>query len=195
MNNFDTIKNLWQTQSSEILPKAEEFTKIVENFNQKKRKNTIILIISTLLLLIIMIGIVCYFNHQFLITKIGEFLLFIGVNLILFQKFTILKKINAEAELNNVEFINLLKEKQVKDFKKGRNFQLLALIIIGIGYSLFMYESVYQSPLLLFLNYLFFITYLLFMWFYFRPYINKKQQEKIKKLIQSTEKINKQIYN
>lgn len=195
MNNFDTIKNLWQTQSSEILPKAEEFTKIVENFNQKKRKNTIILIISTLLLLIIMIGIVCYFNHQFLITKIGEFLLFIGVTLILFQKFTILKKINAEAELNNVEFINLLKEKQVKDFKKGRNFQLLALIIIGIGYSLFMYESVYQSPLLLFLNYLFFITYLLFMWFYFRPYINKKQQEKIKKLIQSTEKINKQIYN
>ena len=65
-----------------------------------------------------------------------------------------------------------MEELKISSEKKSKlnNLQLITILLIGIGYGLFIYQDIFQNKNLMILSYLGIFVFLTFMYFIFRPF-------------------------
>lgn len=192
-NNID-FKDLWKKQSVSP-PNIEELLSKVKHFKKtsmKKLIKTNIMLIATSAF----IGFIWYkFQPEFISTKIGIVLIIFAMALYLFvyNKLITFYK-NIEGNLSNSDYLqNLISIKTKQQFLQS-NVLSLYFILLGSGLSLYMYE--YASRMTIFwaiITYTVTLGWVSYTWFYSRPKVIKKEQDKVNSLIAKFEAVNNQL--
>jgi hypothetical protein len=189
------FKELWQAQNTTSNTDSKE---IVLKAKHLQRKTRIKLLLSNLLLfatMLFIIGIVLYFKPQMITTKIGTILVLIAI---IMQIATATKLITlikeSDTQTSNVEYLNQLLIIKVKQAVLQSSIMALYFILLGLGLALYMFEYVLRITLLGgMLTYGITGLWIAFNWFYLRPKIIKKQQQKLNDSIAALENMNNQF--
>lgn len=189
------FKELWQAQNTTSNTDSKE---IVLKAKHLQRKTRIKLLLSNLLLfatMLFIIGIVLYFKPQMITTKIGTILVLIAI---IMQIATATKLITlikeSDTQTSNVEYLNQLLIIKVKQAVLQSSIMALYFILLGLGLALYMFEYVLRMTLLGgLLTYGITGLWIAFNWFYLRPKIIKKQQQKLNDSIAALENMNNQF--
>lgn len=189
------FKELWQAQNTTSNTDSKEIVLKAKHFQRKTR---IKLLLSNLLLfatMLFIIGIVLYFKPQMITTKIGTILVLIAI---IMQIATATKLITlikeSDTQTSNVEYLNQLLIIKVKQAVLQSFIMALYFILLGLGLALYMFEYVLRMTLLGgLLTYGITGLWIAFNWFYLRPKIIKKQQQKLNDSIAALENMNNQF--
>jgi hypothetical protein len=191
------FKDLWQSQNTDadLNPKA-----IIAKAKQLQKKTRLKLLLSNGLLfatMLFIIGIVVYYQPQMITTKIGTILVVIAILMAITASSSLISLSNkSDDQTNNAEYLQ-----QLLLFKKKQAFfqttiMKLYFILLGLGIALYMIEyTLRMSRLGAIAAYGITALWMAVNWFYFRPKIIKKQQQKLNEVIANLENINKQFLN
>ena len=195
MDNFNNIKDIWQSQSNAPVPTLGKIVEIAKKSRRQMiRKNVLaVIMMSATLAFIIFIGL--HYEFQFITTKIGILLTIIsviGALVVNSQLLTIMPN-NANNTTNNVAYMQQL----ILYRNKQRFFQTTGIsiyfILLSAGIFLYMYEFAVRSLSFGIISYSITLAWIAFNWFYIRPKTIKKQEKKINELISQIEAVSKQL--
>lgn len=189
------FKDLWQSQNTNVDLNPND---IISKAVQLQKKTRIKLLLTNGLLFITMlfiIGIVMYFKPQMITTKIGVLLVIIAI----VMQIVVSSKLTSVFDKNNTQTSNAEYLQQLLLFKKKQAFLQSTImtayfILLGLGIVLYMIEyTMRMSVLGAALAYGITGLWMALNWFYFKPKIIKKQQQKLNEIIADLEKINDQF--
>jgi hypothetical protein len=189
------FKNLWQCQNTNANLNSKDIILKAIRLQKKTRIKTQLTNGLLLVTMLFIIGIVLYFQPKMITTKIGTILVVIAL---IMQIITSTKLISA-SDKNNDQNSNAEYLQQLLVFKKKQAFLQSTImtayfILLGLGIVLYMIEyTIRMSILGAALAYGITSLWIAVNWFYFRPKIIKKQQQKLNKIIADLEKINDQF--
>lgn len=189
------FKNLWQSQNTNANLNSKDIILKAIQLQKKTRIKTLLTNGLLLVTMLFIIGIVVYFQPKMITTKIGTILVVIAL---IMQIITSTKLISA-SDKNNDQNSNAEYLQQLLVFKKKQAFLQSTImtayfILLGLGIVLYMIEyTIRMSILGAALAYGITSLWIAVNWFYFRPKIIKKQQQKLNKIIADLEKINDQF--
>lgn len=192
-NTID-FKSIWKEQKTPNRSMKELKGKI-QNFNRKNHYKIVLVNILFFLTFSVIFYIWYYFNPILLTTKIGIVLCFIAMlfSIYFYNKiFTLFKKLN-EFESNKDYLKDLITLKQKQKYIQTRILSVY-FILLSLGIGLYMYEyTLKMSVFWKIFSYTIIICWVFFNWFYLRPKIAKKEQQKIKKIIVEYKRINTEL--
>lgn len=192
-SNID-LKNIWQQQKVE----RPDIEKTIGELKKYTRDSLMKLIITNILLIVtggIVIFIWYYFQPQLISTKIGITLVILAMLMFLFyynRLSVTLKKLDTTQSSNDyLQNLNTLVIRQ-----KFIQTKIISLyfIMLSAGICLYMYEYTLKFTVIwTCLSYVITLAWIAVNWFYLRPRIIKKQQQKLNALINQFEKLNQQF--
>lgn len=192
-NNID-FKSIWKEQKT-ANPSMQELKGKIQNFNRKNYYKIVLVNILFFLTSIVIFYIWYYFNPKLLTTKIGIVLCFIAMLFFIYfynKIFILFKKLN-EFESNKDYLKDLITLKQKQKYIQTRILSIY-FILLSLGIGLYMYEyTLKMSVFWKIFSYTIIICWVFFNWFYLRPKIAKKEQQKIKKIIVEYKRINTEL--
>jgi len=193
MSNDTNLKELWSKQTAEP-PQIEE---LLSNFGKIKKKDLTTLI-AVNFLMAATIGFIVfiwfYFEPKLITTKIGMVLTILGIAVYLFfynQLIPYLRKID-ENQSNSGFLKAVIKLKEEQKFLQTKMLQIY-FITLTVGLCLYLYEyvSLIPFPWSIF-AYTVTLIWIGFNWFYLRPRVVAKQQNKLDGIIKKFEYIKRQ---
>ena len=195
MNNIIDFKELRSKQETTVLPEAKDLVNKADRF--KKEKLIELYVLNLLFILIAAFSIIIWISYQpeMLTTKIGIIMVIVSMLPLVVstnKTFHLLKQ--DDVQMNSSQFL-----KQLIALKEKQQFLQTTMltsffILFSIGMALFTIEFAIGRPLdWSILRDGFPLFWVVFVWFYFRPKIIKKQQRKIDELISRFENLNKQF--
>lgn len=189
------FKDLWQAQNTTSNAGSIE---IVLKAKHLQKKTRIKLLLSNLLLfatLLFIIGIVLYFKPQMITTKIGAILVNIAIIMQIATSTKLITLIKeSDTQTSNAEYLNQLLIIKKKQAVLQSSIMAVYFILLGLGIALYMLEYVLRMTLLGgLLTYGITGLWIAFNWFYLRPKIIKKQQQKLNDSIAALENMNNQF--
>ena len=188
--NFD---DLWAKQTVSPPQMEELFSKL----SKLRRKNLIKLIFVNILMvatIAFIIFIWLYYEPGLITTKIGIVLTISGIIIYLFVYNLLLPHVlKIDENLSNSEFLKAIV--QLKERQKFLHTTMLQIyfITLTLGISLYLYEYVSQLtfPWTIF-AYAATLVWIGFNWFYLRPKVIRKEQDKLNGIIKKFENISRQ---
>ena len=144
--------------------------------------------------MVCIIVLVLYITRQLLNTKIGVILCIAAIVMQITASGKIVLLNNSNPQNSNTEYLEqllLFKKKQV--FLQSTIMNIY-FILLSLGILLYMIEYTIRMNILAgLLTYIITSLWMLFNWFYLRPKIIKKQQQKLNEIIADLENINEQF--
>lgn len=189
MDDFEHIKQLWDSKNNLGIPNVEEIQTIIKNYQTKKKRNTLLLITLFILCGIAFVLVIVFHNPLLWTTTFGEVLIAIGFILGMILKLNTLKNITKNELKSNKDFLEDLIKLSVQRKSKVNWLQLISVLLLAIGYGFFIYEEIKENQSELILSYLGIILYALGMYFIFRPFVKSKSKKKIQKMIKEIERL------
>ena len=188
--NFD---DLWAKQTVSPPQMEELFSKL----SKLRRKNLTKLIFVNILMvatIAFIIFIWLYYEPGLITTKIGIVLTISGIIIYLFVYNLLLPHLlKIDENLSNSEFLKAIV--QLKERQKFLHTTMLQIyfITLTLGISLYLYEYVSQLtfPWTIF-AYAATLVWIGFNWFYLRPKVIRKEQDKLNGIIKKFENISRQ---
>lgn len=189
------FKALWQKQKTPDQLNSKEIVAIAKKSQKKTR---IKLLLGNLLLFVTMLfitGIVLYFKPKMITTKLGTILVIVAIIMQIVASTNLISLIKeSDSQTNNAVYLKqllLIKKKQALLQSK---IMALYFILLGLGLLLYMIEyTLRMSVTEAVLTYGITSLWIAINWFYFRPRIIKKQQQKLDDAITALESMNKQF--
>lgn len=189
------FKALWQKQKTPDQLNSKEIVAIAKKSQKKTR---IKLLLGNLLLFVTMLfitGIVLYFKPKMITTKLGTILVIVAIIMQIVASTNLISLIKeSDSQTNNAVYLKqllLIKKKQALLQSK---IMALYFILLGLGLLLYMIEyTLRMSVTGAVLTYGITSLWIAINWFYFRPRIIKKQQQKLDDTIAALESMNKQF--
>ena len=184
MDNFEALKQIWLSEKGKDLPGFAELRKAISAEKNQSRKRIRLSILATVVLLIFMCLAAAFSEAKFLSTLIGEALMFTSIFILLTSRINSLRRSFRNENCSNREFIEKLKT-DIERLKNDWNgVQKICFVFLGFGYLLFLYESVYQNRKAMIIGYTLTIIVLSAMWFFLRPFANRRKLEKKEYLLE-----------
>ncbi len=193
MKNFEDLKQIWLSEKGKDLPSFEELQKAISAEKNRVRKRIGFSILAVVVLLILMCVIVIFSEAKFLSTQIGEFFMFSAIFILLTSRINSLRRSFRSENSSNREFIAKLKTDILRLKNDWNTVQKTGFILVGIGYLLFLYESVYQNRQTMIIGYTLITIVLSAMWIFLRPFANRRKLENKERLLEKIEKLSKEI--
>lgn len=190
MDNFDEIKNIWQTHRTERLPSISNINNAIKGYQATKKKNIIYLIFLAIICLFAMIWVVVDYQSNLWTTRIGEALFILMSIYLFYSKLMSLKRSKQEELLSAKNYLDDLKEKTKKE--AINESQPILFIILSFAFFFYVYEMLAANKTQLIAGYCILFFFLVFMWFVYRPIKIKRQQTKIKDLLNKIDSIKNQ---
>lgn len=188
------FKDIWQSQRINADSNAEA---IVTKAKQLQKKTRVKIILGNLLLFVTMlfiIGIVIYFKPQMVTSKIGILLVLAAIimQITASSKLVVWNKSNGQkSNLDYLQQLVLFKKKQA--FLQSTIMNIY-FVLLGLGIVLYMIEyTIRMSALAAILTYGLTLAWIALNWFYIRPKMINKQQQKLNDVISNLESINEQF--
>ena len=189
------FKDLWQAQNTTSNTGSKE---IVLKAKHLQKKTRIKLLLSNLLLfatMLFIIGIVLYFKPQMITTKIGAILVIIAIIMQIATSTKLITLIKeSDTQTSNAAYLNQLLIIKKKQAVLQSSIMAIYSILLGLGIALYMLEYVLRMTLLGgLLTYGITGLWIAFNWFYLRPKIIIKQQQKLNDSIAALESVKNQF--
>jgi hypothetical protein len=194
MDNNINFKQIWQSQTAAPIPSQELLLKVTDFKKSASKK-----IITTLLLFIATLAAfaLLWWSNEFemLTTPIGIGLMILAMAMYGYnirQQYPLLQSIDSAA--SNAEYL-----KNLIAFKKKQQFLQTTMlsgyfVLLSLGLGLYLIEPCsYMTVNWKIIAYLSTFIWILFNWFYLRPWQIKKQNAKINEIISTFETINNQL--
>jgi hypothetical protein len=195
MSDFNDIQALWQTAEVNNLPSTEEIMKIIKKYRLKQVIKKLALIVFNFILLGVMIKVILEYNSTFLSTTIGEALLILSILFLIGTNAMALKRVAAQKDSSNEEFIKFLKVEQQHLMAFYKRTQQIGLAIASSGLGLYIFEEIRHDTTWLIIGYSLFLVYALACWFILRPLFFRKKTKRLNLFITKLEKISSQFSN
>lgn len=193
MNNKDNLKELWLKQTTEPPQMEDIFVKLTK---MKRKKITVLIAVN--ILMAITIGVIIfiwlYFDPKFITTKIGIIITVLGIILYLFAYNQILPNLmKIRDDKNTNDFLeSLLKIKKLQKYLQTKMLGIY-FMTLSVGICLYLFEYVSMMTLTWsIIVYSLTLVWIGFNWFYLRPKIIQKENNKLYNVIENLEKINSQ---
>lgn len=193
MNNKDNLKELWLKQTTEPPQMEDIFVKLTK---MKRKKITVLIAVN--ILMAITIGVIIfiwlYFDPKFITTKIGIIITVLGIILYLFAYNQILPNLmKIRDDKNTNDFLeSLLKIKKLQKYLQTKMLGIY-FMTLSVGICLYLFEYVSMMTLTWsIIVYSLTLVWIGFNWFYLRPKIIQKENNKLDNVIENLEKINSQ---
>ncbi len=192
MDNFDNIKNIWQSERADSLPNVDIINMNIKKYKSKKRRTIFLLISMLIICFIIMINV--WFSNKSTLwtTRLGEILVFMTIAFTIYINLKLLQKSKAEELLNNEAFLSKLKKEQVESETETKQ-RRIAFAILSLAYVFYIYEKSAGSIQTLITGYGLLVAVIIVIWFIYRPIALKKEQQKIARMIHKIDSLKKQI--
>ncbi|RTY95147.1 hypothetical protein [Flavobacterium sp. GT3R68] len=188
------FRDLWQSQKINADSNAEA---IVTKAKQLQKKTRLQIILGNLLLFVTMlfiIGIAIYFKPQMITSKIGIILVLAAIIMQITASSKLIVWNKSNAQKSNLDYLQ-----QLVLFKKKQAFlqstiMNIYFVLLGLGIVLYMIEyTIRMSTFAAIMTYGVTLAWIALNWFYLRPKIINKQQQKLNEVISNLESINEQF--
>lgn len=189
------FKDLWQAQDTTANTDSNEIVFKAKNLQKKTRVK---LVLSNLLLFVTMlfiIGIILYFKPQMITTKIGAVLVIIAIIVQIATSTKLITLIKeSDTQTSSTEYLKQLLLIKKKQAVLQSTIMSIYFILLGLGIALYMFEYAMRMTLLGgLLTYGITGLWIAFNWFYLRPKIIIKQQQKLNDSITDLESVKEQF--
>lgn len=196
MQNFDELKNLWQTTKND-LPSAKEILAQIETVRKKMiRKNILgITLLSLTFVFIIWIGI--HYDFEIITTKIGILITLISIliGIVFNTKLANMLLKQGDPTLDNNHYLQQLIEFRNEQRKFQTKGISLYFILLTTGLMLYMYEFASRDLTFGIIAYGITLAWIAFNWFYIRKKTIAKHEKEINQQIENIEKLITNIEN
>lgn len=189
MDDFEDIKQLWNSKNTLDLPNLKQMQSVIKKYQARKKQN-ISFVISLIILCGITFTLVFIFHKPlYWTTPFGEILIALGFILVLIIKLNTLKKITKNELKSNKVFLEDLIKGSIHKKSKANWYLIISVLLLAIGCGFFIYEVIRDNQTELILSYLGLAIYTLVMYFIFRPFKKRRSKNKTKKMLEAIEKL------
>ena len=193
MDNLDDLKAIWHTAKTDSLPGPGEMLRVIRKFRNQKLRSKWLSITASLLLSALITAVLTVIHFRLISTYIGGALMVFSGLLLAATNIRSLKRFYQLEDCSNIEFLAFIEQTRKNQIYYYNRTMIWIIIICSIGWVLYLYEIIYQHPLVCIAVYLAIIIYMAVMWFIVRPRSFKKDAEKLNLMQQRLEKILKQL--
>ena len=193
MDNFESLKQIWLSEKGKNLPNFEELQKAISVEKNHSRKRIRFSILATAVLLISICLVAFFSEAKLLSTLVGELLMFSSIFILLTSRINSLRRSFRNENCSNREFIAKLKIDVERLRGDWNAVQKIGFVLVGTGYLLFLYESVYQNKQVMIIGYALTTIVLSAMWLFLRPLANRRKLEKKERLLEKIENLSNEI--
>ena len=188
------LKEIWQKHESQT-PDMKMIIRRAEKYKSKNRLNLILFNMIAVFTVIWILFVWYYYQPAYLTTKIGIILMSVAIAWFVSvynQLIPLIFKVSLEMDCR--QYLNQLQKiEEKKQFIQSGAIGIY-FILLGLALSLYSVEYVLKMPTLTRTIYCFAMaSWIAFSWFYLRPEIIRKQNTKMKELIDEFKKIEGQI--
>jgi len=195
MSDFNDIQTIWQSARTSDLPSTEEIMKIIKRYRIKHVLKKLAMIVLSFILFAVTIMVIIEYHSSFVSTRIGEALLIVAILFLIATNTVKLKRVVAQKDRSNEDFINFLKLEQQHLVAFYKRTQQIGLAIASSGLGLYIFEEASKDTLWLIIGYSLFFVYVLVSWFVIRPLVFRKKTKQLNLFIIKLEKISGQFSN
>jgi tryptophan-rich sensory protein len=190
------FQDIWNKKSAEI-PNIKEIKSTADKYKKKQLQSTLWHIFSLSFTACMIIFIWNIIDFKMVTTTLGIILILIALALYIYlfsQNVNVIRKINPS--ISNQEYLASLKKLQRQQLYMQTNGIGIYYILLTAGFAFYFYEfALRMSTLGGVLAYGLTFFWLAIVWFFIRPKQVRKQNEKISKVIDSLELIEKDLNN
>ena len=188
------FQDIWNNKNAEI-PNIQEIKSAAEKYRKKQLISTILLMLWLIATAFGIIFIWNVINFKMVTTSLGIILILIALALYLYlfsQNVNVIRKINPS--ISNQDYLSSLKKLQRQRLYMQTKGISIYYILLSLGFAFYFYEfALYMSTIAAFLAYGLTFLWLAIVWFFLRPRQIRKQNQKMSKIIDSLEAIEKDL--
>ena len=193
MDNFDEIKQIWQSANTNGLPKTEEIIHTIKRYRIRQILKTSAVILVTLFMMFTMVWVVIAYKSQLLTTRIGEGCFFTAMFILLSFTLRSLKRITGSKNYSNAAFLKFLKQEQIRLIRYQQKTQIIGFGIASAGLFFYTYETVHSQPFVMLAVYSGILVWCLIAWFVIRPRAMGRKTKKLEETIEKLERFSNQL--
>ncbi|UZJ63694.1 hypothetical protein OKW96_14780 [Sphingobacterium sp. KU25419] len=188
------FQDIWNNKNADI-PNIQEIKATAEKYRKKQLSSTILLMLWLMATAFGIIFIWNVINFKMVTTSLGIILILIALTFyiyLFFQNINVIRKINPS--ISNQEYLSSLKKLQRQRLYMQAKGISIYYILLSAGFAFYFYEfALYMSTMAAILAYGLTFLWLAIVWFFLRPRQIRKQNQKILKIIDSLETIEKDL--
>ena len=188
------FQDIWNKKSADI-PNIQEIKSAADQYKKKQLRFTIWHIFSLSFTAVMIIFIWNMIDFKMFTTSLGIILILIALAMYIYlssQNINVIRKINPS--ITNQEYLASLKKLQHQQIYMQTKGISIYYVLLTTGFAFYFYEfAMRMSTLGAILAYGLTFIWLAIAWFFLRPRQIKKQNEKISKVIDSLELIEKDL--
>ncbi|AZB28684.1 hypothetical protein [Chryseobacterium balustinum] len=188
------FQDIWNKKSADI-PDIQEIKSSADKYKKRQLRFTICHILSLSVTAAMIIFIWNVIDFKTFTTSLGIVLILIALAMYIYlvsENITVIRKINPS--ISNQEYLASLKKLQHQQLYMQTKGISIYYVLLTVGFAFYFYEfALRMSTLGRISAYGLTFTWLAFAWFFLRPRQIKKQNEKISKVIDSLETIEKDL--
>ena len=192
MDHFEQLKDIWRSHDSDRMPSLTSINHAIKAYQKEKRKNTAFIVLLLLMCILAMIYVMMQYHSHFWSTRIGEVLFVLIAIYLVISKYALLQKNVRDEILNTNEYLDDLKKKTQKT--AYNKIHPILYMVLASAFSLYVYEMLSQNKTRLITGYTLLFLFLSFMWFVYRPIMERRQNHKIQTLLNKIDLIKNQTY-
>lgn len=193
MDNLDDVKALWQTARTDSLPQAEEMGKMARSFRNGKVRNKRLVIAASAAFSTLIIAVLIFGRFEMTVTYVGGALMVLAGILLAINNFRSLKRFDQLDNCSNVDFLSFVERTRQNQIYYYEQTMGRLVAMCTIGWLLYLYEFLYERPLLMIGLYTAALTYLAILWFLVRPRAFKRDAAKLDATRQRLETLSNQL--
>ena len=190
------FQDIWNKKNAEI-PNIQEIKSTADKYKKKKLQSTVWHIFSLSITAVMIIFIWYLIDFKMFTTTLGIVLILIALALYIYlfsQNVNVIRTISPS--ISNQEYLASLKKLQMQQLYMQTKGISIYYVLLTAGFAFYFYEFALLMPTIgWILAYGLTFLWLAITWFFLRPRQIKKQNEKISKVIDSLELIEKDLNN
>lgn len=190
MENFNELKEIWNQDRFDDKPEVEI---VIKQFNeeQKRINSRIILLLLLILLTLLFLLSGSYFEmwSSYLGLSIFAALAFVTLKIKLRRR----NRLAGIENLSNADFLIELEKREHQNCSTKSKQQSYRFLAWAFGFLLYIYEPASSSKESLFISYGVLSAYILAVWFFYLPFMERRYQKKIQRTINYIEYLKEQF--
>jgi hypothetical protein len=193
MDNLNDLKKLWHTADTQSLPDSNEMLMMIKKYRNQKMVRKILLIACALVFAGLMVQLFFDYNSTMITTRIGEAMIISSILILIVTNTRSLKRMYDLKNCTNKEFIAHLQQVLYNRNYYYTKTQPLCMGLNGVGFMIYMIETIHKKPFLGSVVFGVTIVFLLILLLVVRPRVFKKQSKKLNETIKRTNSLFKQF--
>lgn len=193
MENFSELQSLWLVEEPHSVLPADEIENVSKQFVEKQKRKNVLIMLLLAMLIITSIWLLSWAQFALWTTDLG---ILIFATLAAWMVNLRLSRQNEWSHLeplSNSEFLNKLQQKTHETCIGKSDTQAKLFSFWAIGFCFYIYEFVSASLTYLLLGYGMLLSFVLIVWFVYRPFMKRRYQKDIQKTINRINHLKSQI--